>query len=61
MIHRLPPVEQFVLEQRFWNERTLAEIGRAFGVSRERIRQIEVAALTRVKRFALTDGLLNGK
>ena len=30
-------------------ERTLADLGREFGVSRERIRQIEVAALRRVR------------
>lgn len=43
--------DQRLIRQRFWGERTLNEIGIEQGVSRERIRQREKAALERLGRF----------
>ncbi len=48
----LTPRERAVIEMRFGltgNERTLAEIGEDFDVTRERVRQIEAAALTKLR------------
>jgi RNA polymerase primary sigma factor len=50
----LPPREQAVLAERFGLHggpvRTLTEIGTALGLSKERVRQIESGALSRLKR-----------
>ena len=47
--------ERMIMEQRFGLRdgvpRTLAEIGQEFGVSRERVRQIEVKALAKLRSF----------
>jgi len=49
------PRQQRVLELRFGlhgnEEHTLQEVGEQLGVSTDRVRQIEVAALTRLKRY----------
>jgi RNA polymerase sigma factor (sigma-70 family) len=45
---RLTERERFVLRQRFWGELTLQEIGAELGVTRERIRQIEKQALSKL-------------
>jgi RNA polymerase primary sigma factor len=49
----LTPREQKILSMRFGLEdgvsHTLEEVGKEFGVTRERIRQIEAKALTRIK------------
>ena len=52
----LTPRERQVISRRFLDGRrtTLAEIGRSFGVTKERIRQIEAKALVKL-RNALTD------
>lgn len=47
----LAPREQDVLDRRFRNEQTLADIGADYGVSRERIRQIEAEALRKLSRL----------
>jgi RNA polymerase primary sigma factor len=52
----LPPREQRILRMRFGiggtNEHTLEEIGKVFGVTRERIRQIETKALEKLRHPA---------
>lgn len=62
LIERLKPTEQLVLRHRFGlgdgEEQTLAEIGLQLGVTRERVRQIEVAALERLRRSAACKALL---
>ena len=49
----LTPREQRILRLRFgiggMSEHTLAEVGKAFGVTRERIRQIEAKALEKLR------------
>jgi RNA polymerase primary sigma factor len=53
MLHALSPREARVLELRFGlldgRTHTLKEVGEKFGVTRERIRQIETEALTRLR------------
>lgn len=53
-LFRLTEKERFVLQQRYapMMGRTLDDIGKTFGVTRERIRQIEAKALRRVKGLA---------
>ena len=55
-MEHLTPREQEVIKSRFLSEEktTLAEIGKIFGVTKERIRQIEGKALTKL-RIALED------
>lgn len=51
----LPPMQRIVLEHRYGIDReelTLAEIGRAYGKCRERIRQIERMALFNMRRLS---------
>jgi len=53
VLHTLPEREQKVIQSRFGlvdgRPLTLEEVGRAFGVTRERIRQIESKALSRLR------------
>ena len=53
-LHYLSPREETIIRMRYGlgvdNEHTLAEIGEKLGVSRERIRQIEVSALRKLRR-----------
>lgn len=52
-LSHLKPKEKFVLDRRFGlsdgNPQTLEEVGRDFGVTRERIRQIEAKALKKLR------------
>jgi RNA polymerase sigma factor (sigma-70 family) len=54
LLDGLPPREQQILKLRFGldgsDERTLEEIGRSFDLTRERVRQIVVAALDKLHR-----------
>ena len=53
VLKTLSPKEEKVIRMRFGigfdRDRTLAEIGREFGVTRERIRQIEVKAMGKLR------------
>ena len=55
LIKKLKPKEQEILMARYGFddgvEKTLAELGRRMGVSRERIRQIEVKAIKKLRAF----------
>lgn len=55
ILDTLRPREKDVLELRFGlkdgNKRTLEEIGQLFGVSRERVRQIETRALNKLRKM----------
>ncbi|MEJ5170932.1 MAG: sigma-70 family RNA polymerase sigma factor, partial [Fimbriimonadales bacterium] len=55
LIKRLDPREQQILRYRFGldggKEKTLEEVGAYFGVTRERIRQIQNLALAKLRRM----------
>ena len=55
LVERLEPREQTILRYRFGldggNEKTLEEVGERFGVTRERIRQIQNIALKKLRRM----------
>jgi RNA polymerase primary sigma factor len=61
LLEVLPPRERTVLIYRYGlngeEPKTLAEIGRILGLSRERTRQIELRALKRIRKMALDKGL----
>jgi len=60
-VKELAPRERKILEMRFGLEdgvtHTLEEVGKEFGVTRERIRQIEAKALEKIKQFNVVDKL----
>lgn len=53
MIDELPPRTQYIIRQRFGlgsgHERTLEDLGREHGITRERIRQIEAKGLSKLR------------
>ncbi|OPY13236.1 MAG: RNA polymerase sigma factor SigA [Syntrophaceae bacterium PtaB.Bin038] len=55
ILHELTPREQEILSLRFGladdEPRTLEEIGRKFGLTRERVRQIENRALEKIRKL----------
>ncbi|MEI6126100.1 MAG: sigma-70 family RNA polymerase sigma factor [Pseudomonadota bacterium] len=57
----LPPRDERILRLRFGlgadSEHTLEEIGAKFGISRERVRQIETSALRRIKTSEIAENL----
>ena len=54
-MRRLTPREQQVLSLRFFRNKTLEEVSRALGRTRERVRQIQIEALRKLRRH-LADG-----
>ena len=64
VLRDLPDAERGVLELRFALEggepRTLESIGRQLGITRERVRQIEAAALARLRRLMAARGMEAG-
>jgi RNA polymerase primary sigma factor len=61
VLHTLDDRERAILERRFGllggEPETLEEVGRVFGVSRERIRQIESRAMTKLRHPSRSDRL----
>jgi RNA polymerase primary sigma factor len=61
MLDTLSPRERRVLQLRFGladgHERTLEEVGKRFGVTRERIRQIEAKALRKLRHPSRAESL----
>jgi RNA polymerase primary sigma factor len=57
----LTPREQRILGMRFGidenEESTLQAVGRGFGLSRERIRQIQTGAINKLRKSSKTQGL----
>ena len=64
VLHTLRPRDAKILQMRFGlhdgQERTLEQIGRAFGLTRERIRQIEDRALDQLRRSSHGRSLAEG-
>jgi RNA polymerase sigma factor (sigma-70 family) len=64
VLRELPDAERGVLELRFGlsgeEPRTLESIGRQLGITRERVRQIEAAALGRLRRLMVARGMEAG-
>jgi len=62
IINDLTPREQKILDMRFGLtdgvQHTLEEVGKAFGVTRERIRQIEAKALMRIRQHGKIEKLM---
>ena len=52
-INKLEPRTRQIIYSRWLEEMTLEEISKRFGLTRERIRQIEVSAIEKIKRGAL--------
>ena len=65
MLNQLSPKERDVLIMRYGlnddgNRKTLEEIGSRYGVSRERIRQIENRAISKLKKLCKNNNLTIG-
>jgi RNA polymerase primary sigma factor len=63
VLNKLKPRERRIIEMRFGfgdgMERTLSQIARSIGVSRERVRQIEGVALEKMNRWAKNARIVN--
>ena len=55
LLKLLTPVEMDIIQRRFGllndNDETLEEIGKKYNLSRERVRQIQVQGLEKMRRF----------
>lgn len=49
MLEKLPARERVVIQGRFFEDKTLDEVGRVVGVGKERVRQIQEKALSRLR------------
>ena len=60
-INQFPAREATIIKHRFeidgYEHKTLEELGKIFGVSRERIRQVENMVIKRLKKFAILNNL----
>ncbi len=58
----LPPQQRIVVEHRFGlhgkGRQTLEEVGRLLGVTRERVRQVQLAALTHLREISRREGVI---
>ena len=58
----LPQQQRLVVEHRFGlhgnGRRTLEEVGQLLGVTRERVRQVQLAALTRLREISKREGIV---
>ena len=58
----LPKQQRIVVEHRFGlhgkGRRTLEEVGQLLGVTRERVRQVQLAALTRLREISRREGVV---
>lgn len=54
ILNKLSEKERNVLRMRYWQEMTLEAIGKQLNVTRERVRQIEIRAIQRLKQYATT-------
>ena len=58
----LPKQQRIVVEHRFGlhgqGRRTLEEVGELLGVTRERVRQVQLAALTRLREISQREGIM---
>lgn len=58
----LPEQQRIVVEHRFGlhgkGRRTLEEVGQLLGVTRERVRQVQLAALTRLREISRREGVV---
>lgn len=52
MVRMLEPRERFIVEERWLKERSLQEISRLLGLSRERARQIEIRAMGKLRKWS---------
>ena len=64
-LERLPDREREVVERRFglhgFRSQTLAEVGTDLGVTRERVRQIQIQALRRLRKISQSDGVTDSR
>ena len=61
-LEMLPQQQRVVVEHRFGlhgkGRRTLEEVGQLLGVTRERVRQVQLAALTRLREISRREGVM---
>lgn len=58
-LYRLSVAERTVVIARFWNTSSLSEVGKVMGIRRERVRQIEMKAIKKLRIMAPSTGLMD--